>query len=397
MFPLDSLVFDLLFPATARPTPAQVTEGLGGEEVAASRLIIDVDVDLPQIETEVSPTFLLRGRGDRRVFIVDETTAPLRPNRQQPIVARDLRPERDRLVAVVEKTGARLGRLGTFGTWGDAVVVTRSARDLRALALLSWALDPSIDLEGRRRAQQLGQRELEMKLAAYEKRLDELDDATILARIPPGLLEGRGTPEAPIFVVSVLSDRDGSWDIRKSYELEKRLGAIELFSRIPGARQTLAPEPEPQPAAAAPTPAPAPEPPRPAGPPISAVDLGGRVLLRIPGERLDSETITALGKRHVDALTASDQVSRRDRERIEQAGCAFVAPLAFLSEVFIDGKPLDRRRFADEASELAPGVRGLEALLPRYGSVRVLDLDGKRWITSVAAADVGAILPLLRG
>ena len=53
MFPLDSLVLDLIFPATARPTPEQVTEGLGGEEVAQSRLMVDVDVDLPQIEFRV--------------------------------------------------------------------------------------------------------------------------------------------------------------------------------------------------------------------------------------------------------------------------------------------------------------------------------------------------------
>ncbi len=391
MFPLDSLVFDLLFPATARPTPEQVTDGLGGEDVTKSRMIVDVDLDLPQIETEVSPTFILRKRGDRRVFIVDESVAPLRQSRTQPIVAKDLRAEKDRLAAVVEKTGARLGRMGTFGTWGDAVIVTRSARDLRAVMLLSWALDPSMDLDGRRRAQPLGQREMELKLASYDKRLDELDDATILGRVPPAQLERRGTKENPLFVVSVLSDRDGSWDIRKSYELEKRLGALELFSRIPGAKQAPEPEPEPEPVHEEP-----PEPPRPVGPPIHAAEAGGRLILRIPAERLDSELVTALGKRALDVLTPRDEISRRDRDRIEQSGAGFVAPLAFLSEVFIEGKPLDKRRFTDEAQEIAPGVRALEALLPRYGAVRVLEIDGKRWITSETGGDVTLLLPLLR-
>src|SRR5688500_7811893 len=157
MFPLDSLVMDLIFPATARPTPEQVHDGLGGEEVAAARTIIDVDLDLPQIEAEISPTFLIRRRGERRGFIVDEN--PLRESpRSQPIVARDLRPERERLARTVEKTGARLGRLGAFGAWGDAAIVARSPRDLRALALLSWALDPTVDMDGRRRAAQLNQR-----------------------------------------------------------------------------------------------------------------------------------------------------------------------------------------------------------------------------------------------
>jgi hypothetical protein len=361
MFPLDSLVMDLIFPAQ-------------------QRAIIDVDLDLPQIEAEISPTFLLRRRGERRIFIVDEQ--PLRQSpRSQPIVARDLRPERERLARTVEKTGARLGRLGAFGAWGDAVVVARSPRDLRAVALLSWALDPTVDLDGRRRASQLGQREFELKLASFDKRLDELDDATILARVPPASLEKRGPREAPIYVVSVLSDRDGSWDVRKSYELEKRLGAVELFSRIPGAKQTIAPaEPEPPPAAAA-EPPPAPEPPRPQGPPISAADVGGRVILRIPADRLDSETVTALGKRPLDALAAHDPVGRRERHDIEERGCGFVAPLAFLSEVFVEGKPLDRKRFAEESVEVAGG-RALEAHLPRYGAVWVLELDGKRWVTS---------------
>jgi hypothetical protein len=396
MFAVDSLVFDLIFPATARPTPEQVNEGLGGEEVAQSRMIVDIDLDLPQIEAEISPTFLLRKRGERRVWIVDEQAGPLRQSpRSQPIVSRDLRPERERLVAVVEKTGARLGRLGAFGAWGDAVIVGRSARDLRALALLSWALDPTVDLDGRRRATPLSQREFEMKLSSFDKRLDELDDAAILARFPPGTLATRGRKEAPLYVVSVISDRDGSWDVRKSYELEKRVGAVELFSRIPGARQTLiADEPTPRPAAPAaakaapgakpdraPEPAPPPEPPRPAGPPISAVDDGGRVILRIPGDRLDNEALTALGKRLLDVLAAGDQVTRQQRHALEQSGGGFVAPLAFLSEVFLEGRPLDKKRFL-ELSQETDGARVLEALLPRVGAVWVVELDGKRWLTS---------------
>jgi hypothetical protein len=388
MFPRDSLVLDVIFPARARPTAEQVTEGLGGEAVTQSRMIVDIDLDLPQIEAEVSPTFLLRRRGERRVFIVDEASGPLRQSpRTQPIVARDLRPERDRLAAVVEKTGARLGRLGAFGAWGDAVIVARSARDLRAVMLLSWALDPRVDLEGNRRASPLSEQELELKLASFDKRLEEIDDATILSRVPPATLERRGPKDAPLLVVSVLSDRDGSWDVRKSYELEKRVGAIDLFSRIPGARSTAAvaaaePELEPEPE---------PEPPRPAGPPIGSVEIDGRIVLRIPGERLHSETVTALGKRPLDALAQDDPIPRPVRDRIEQTGCGFVAPLEFLSEVFLEGKPLDRRRFEEGATEVAPGVKTLEAHLPRYGGVWVIETAGGRWVTS----EVGRVEPVL--
>jgi hypothetical protein len=388
VFPLDSLVFDLILPATARPTTEDIKEGLGAE-AAKSRLMLDVDLDFPQLEGE-SPTFLLRKRGDRRLLVVDEATAPMRQNpRTQPIVPRDLRPEKDRLAKLVDKMGARLGRMGAFGSWGDAAVVARSGRDLRAVALLSWALDPVTDLEGRRRAQQLSQREFELKLAGFDKRLDELDDATILARVPPATLERRGPKGAELLVVHVLSDRDGSWDLRKSYEAEKRIGAVELFSRLPGARQNVvAAEPE---AEAPPAPS---EPPRPAGPPIRAAVHDGRVVLVIPGERFESETITALGKRPLDALSSSDPVTGKQRDAIHLSGCGFVAPLAFLSEVFVDGKPLDRRRFDAEAIQAGEGTRALVGHLPRFGAVRILERGGKRWVTSELAGDPAPLLAL---
>jgi len=401
MLSLDSLVFDIILPATARPTPEQLVEGLGGEAVAKSRMVLDVDLDVPQLEQEISPTFLLRKRGDRRLLIVGE--GPLRENpRTQAIVAKDLRSEKDRLVSLVDKMGARIGRMGAFGAWGDAVIVCRSPRDLRAVLLLGWALDPVTDLEGRRRGQQLSQREFELKLASFEKRLDELDDAAILSRISPATLEKKGPKGAELLVVSALSDRDGSWDIRKSYELEKRVAALDLFSRIPGAKQSIiAPEAEPTaaPAAAAAAetpeaPEPPPEPPKPAGPPIRAAEIGSRIVLVVPPERLDSDTITTLGKRPIDILTSKDAVTGKQRDSIHQHGAGFIAPLEFLSEVFIEGKPLDKKRFEAEAQTAADGVRTLEAHLPRFGAVRILDKGGKRWITSETTGDAAALLAL---
>lgn len=395
MFALDCLIFDIILPANARPSAAQVTEGLGGEEVAQKRLILDVDLDLPQLEAEISPSFLLRRRGERRILVVDEAGGPLRQDpRTQAVVARDLRAEKDRLANLIAKSGARIGRMGAFGTWGEAAVVARTGRDLRAVLLLGWALDPTLDLDGRQRAQQLSQREFEAKLAAFEKRLDELDDATVLARVPPATLEKRGSVLAgteELLVVHALSDRDGSWDIRKSYELEKRVAATDLFARIVGARQPVVPPAPPEPPA--PPPAAVAETPKPLGPPLRAIDSGGRIVLVIPAERFDSDTITALGRRPLDVITAKDPIAGGQRERIDQHGCGFVAPLAFLSEVFLEGKPLDRRRFETEAAVVGP-ARALEAHLPRYGAVRVIDLGGKRWVTSELNGDPAAVVAL---
>jgi hypothetical protein len=391
MFAIDSLVIDLVFGAAAKLSPEIILDALGGEEVAQTRVIVDPDLDLPQYEMEVSPTVPLRRRGERRLLIVDESVAPLRKDPSaDPIVARDLRSEKQRLVDLVEKTGARLGRLCAFGTWGDAAIVVRSARDLRGLMLLGWALDPTTDIDGRRRATPLSKREFEEKLLAFDKRLDEVPDATLLARIPPGHLERR----TEVLVVDVLSDVDGSWDIRKSYELEKRVSACELFAKIPGARVIPEPEPAPPPPE---TPAPTAAPTPPQGPPIRATHLSGRVFLWIPAERFDLDAISALSRGLWEILKDGDPVSGADKDLLHREGGAFVAPLSFLSEVFLDGKPLDRRRFESEAVVLGEGLRALEAHLPRFGPVRVLDVHGKRFVSSDVGLEPTQLLTLLDG
>src|SRR5262249_15493162 len=143
------------------------------------------------------------------------------------------------------------------------------------------------------------------------------------------------------------------------------------------------------------TPAAAPEPPPPAGPPITAAIVGSRVILKIPAERFDLDAMAALGKKQVELLRPTDDVSGKLKDRIHAEGCGFLAPLAFLSEVFIDGRPLDRKRFDAESKEMAPGARALEAHLPRFGPVRVIDLGGKRWVTSELDAPAAELLALI--
>jgi hypothetical protein len=387
----DSLVIDLVLPANAQPTPEQLIAGLGGEDVAQTRMIVDVDHQLPQYEQEISPTVPLRGQREQRVLVIDDKAGPMRKNpRREPIITRDLRPEKKRAIDLVVNLGARFARVQALGAFGDAVVVVRSARDLRGLMLLGWALDPMTDVDGVRLGRQLGRQEFELKLSAYDKRLDELDDKAILDRVAPAALEKvklEGGKE--LLVVSVISDRDGSWDVRKSYEVEQRVAAIDQFSKIPGARKIIEPPPEARPAPA--DELPRPEPPKPAGPPIVAVDGTAKVILKIPAERFDLDAMTALGRKNLDLIAPHDQISGKQKDRIHHEGCGFVAPLAFLSEVFLDGKPLDKKRFEAEAKPVAGG-RALEAHLPRFGAVQVIDLGGKRWVSSEPAADV---LPLI--
>lgn len=399
MLALDSLVIDLIFQKDAPLDPDTLIDALGGEEAVASRKILDPDMQDPRFEMEVSPSMPFRRRGERRLMIVDDSVAPMRQDpRRDMVVPIDLRGEKERLIHLCEVLDVRLGRIFALGSWGSAVTVARSARDLRAISLLLWALNPMIDVDGNRRASQLTQSEFEAKLAAYEKRLDELDDSEILAALDDDVLERRDG----LLVVDLLED-DGTWDVRKSHEVEQALAAMDRFSMIPGAPASPK-KPDEKPArdtaargqaagdrAAAAPPAEAP------AQRITAAEVGGRVLLLVPAERFDLDVAAALGKGDFDAvLHRADDIPGPTRDRIYHDGAEFAAPLEFLSEVFVSGKPLSRPEFDAKATQLAEGVRAMEVHCPRFGPVMLLDVAGRgRFITSArdAAAEVVQHLP----
>jgi hypothetical protein len=397
MLALDSLVTDLIFAGNAAIDQKTLIEGLGGQEVLEKRQLIDVDRLDPRAEMELSPSMPFRHRGERRLLMIDDSVAPLRPDPEKDlIVPLDLRPFKEALIHMCETLPLRAGRLFALGSWGDAVMITRSAEDLRAIALIPWALDPQTDVDGKRRQTPLSQKEFEAKLMAYEKRLEELDEAGILARlaaVPPGIInfERRGE----LFIVDVL-EVDGTWDLRKSLVMEAQLAAVDRFSMIPGAPSIAPPAPippgakppaaKPAVAVASPVHAPAPAPPaEPQGPPIQGRELDGTVVLVIPGERLDGDVIAALGKRDWDhVVRRGDHLPGALRDRLHQAGGAWVAPLEFLSEVFVDGKPLSKALLEADGATPAAGVRTLEVHYPRFGPVMLVDVAGKgRFVTSL--------------
>jgi hypothetical protein len=409
MLALDSLVTDLMFNKGAVIDPETLITAIGGEDVAENRKILDPDMQDPRFEMELSPSMPFRQRGERRLMIIDDSVAPMRKDpRSDLVVPLDLNAEKERLIGMCEALDVRLGRLFALGSWGDAVMVARSARDLRGIALLHWLLDPTLDVDGHKRAGRLSPTEFETKIAAYEKRLDELDEDEIIACMRAARFERRGE----LLIVDVLED-DGTWDLRRSFALEQSLAALERFSRIPGAPaspRTGKPAPAAPghtgktaktatTAAAATTPGPAvavAEPPPSA--PLSAGEIDGRVVLVFPAERFDLDAAAALGKRDYDAiLHRSDPVSGAMRDRIYSEGADFVAPLEFLSEAFVDGKPLARPQFEAGATTLSEGVRSMEVHCPRFGSVALLEVAGRgRFITSVRSdpARVLGLLPL---
>ncbi len=381
MLALDSLVTDLIFKQGATLDQKVLIDALGGPEAAKLKKLLDPDMLDPRMEMELSPSMPFRRRGERRLMIIDDS-APLREDPQEPMINVDLRPAKEALIAMCLALPVRLGRLFSLGAWGDAVLVARDARDLRAISLLAWALDPTVDLDGKRRASQLTKQEFEAKIHAYEKRVEELDDHQILGNLAGLTFERRGE----LLVVDVL-EADGTWDQRKSMAMEAQLSALDRFSMIPGAPS--APRPG-ELRAAAPTPTPAPSvakapPPPPKGPPLDATEVNGTVMLVFPPERFDLDVAAALGKRDWDAvLNSGDKLSGSLRDRIQRDGAAWIAPLEFLSEVFIDGKPLSKPLFEAGAQQVAGDARVLEVHFPRFGPVLLLDVAGKgRFVSSM--------------
>ena len=405
MLQADTLVTDLIFQANATLDQKSLIAGLGGDEALAGKKMLDPDMLDPRAEMELSPSMPFRRRGERRLLMIEDAAAPLRPDPNDPIIPVDLRPHKEALIAMVQQLPVRLGRLFSLGTWGDAVIVARNARDLRGVALISWALDPQVDIDGKRRQSRLSQQEFEAKILAYEKRLEELDEQDILAGLSVATFERRGE----LLVVDVL-EPDGTWDQRKSILLEAQLAAVERFSLIPGApsaklptdgarpradtqggphREASAPAGKassaPPPAAAA---APEPPPPEPKGPPLAAKEIGDRLVIVFPPERFDLDVAAALGKGDWDAvIRRSDKLSGATRDKIHRQGAAWVAPLEFLSEVFVDGKPLTRSAFDQDATQVKDGVRALQVHFPRFGPVTLVDVAGKGRFVSTLGAD----------
>ena len=383
MLQLDSIVTDLIFQATAAPDQKALIDGLGGEEVLQTKQLLDVDRLDPRAEMELSPSMPFRRRGERRLMLIDDQASKPRQDPQtDPLIQVDLRPFKEQLIKTCQALPIRLGRVFALGSWGDAVLVARDVRDLRGICLLPWALDPQMDVDGKRRQTPLSQKEFEAKLLAYEKRLEELDEQQILARLTGVSFERRGD----VVVVDVL-EPDGTWDQRKSMLMEQQLAAVETFSLIPGAPSSTAKKAEPAPKkeekkAAAPAPAPAK--PEPKGPPISAKEIDGQVVLVFPAERFDLDVAAALGKRDWDTVVRrSDNLPGALRDKIQRDGASWIAPLEFLSEVFVEGKPLTKAEFEKNAQPV-DGARALEVHFPRFGDVVLFDVPGKgRFVTSL--------------
>jgi hypothetical protein len=112
-----------------------------------------------------------------------------------------------------------------------------------------------------------------------------------------------------------------------------------------------------------------------------------------PAERFDLDVAAALGKRDWDQVVRrTDNVSGAMRDKIHRDGANWIAPLEFLSEVFVEGKPLTKAEF-EKSATTASGVRSMDVHFPRFGPVTLLEIAGKgRFVTSLDSAERAAQL-----
>ena len=121
---------------------------------------------------------------------------------------------------------------------------------------------------------------------------------------------------------------------------------------------------------------------------ISTSEVDGKIVLVFPADRFDLDVAAALGKRDWDQVVRrSDNLAGALRDKIHRDGAGWIAPLEFLSEVFVDGKPLTKAEF-EKAATTANGVRSLDVHFPRFGPVTLLEIAGKgRFVTSLDSAE----------
>jgi hypothetical protein len=108
------------------------------------------------------------------------------------------------------------------------------------------------------------------------------------------------------------------------------------------------------------------------------------LLIFFPPSRFDLEVAAHLGKKDWSAiLRDEDKMDGADKDTLYQHGADFVAGVEFLSEVFVEGKPLGKAEFEAGASISDSGLRSMEVHFPRFGPVMLISRpDGSRLVTS---------------
>ena len=376
------LVLDLIFSAKAEMDSETFVSAFGGEDALKTYTILDPDTQDPRLEMELSPSYPFRKQHERRLLVIDNDFGALKQNENELLVSKDLRTKKKQLLDLCKALPLRFARLFSLGTWGDAVWISKNAKDFRGIALMSWALDPQTDVDGKKRETPLNQNEFETKLQAYEKRIDELDEKAILGNCGPASI----TRDGEHIVIDVL-DNDGHWNLGDSSRLEQSMAALESFSMIAGAPSSGKPSSKEESKTTPPSSKEKSNPPLESKQnltPIEFKEIDGNVLLVIPESRFDLDFAAKLGKKDWETVLGYlPSISGVQKDLVYRQGLDFLTAIDFFSEVILDGVPLDKKSFLEKANEHSSGIKTMQVRFPRYGEVQLLqNSKNQKWITS---------------
>ena len=374
------LVLDIIFDAKSEIDSDSFVAAFGGEDLLKTYTIFDPDTQDPRLEMELSPSYPFRRQRERRLMIIDNDFGALKQKEDQLVVTKDLRDKKKQLLDLFKNLPLRFARLFSLGTWGDAVWISKDAADFRAISLLGWALDPNTDEDGKTRETPLNQREFEAKLQAYPKRIEELDEETILQNIGSATL----TKDEDHIVIDVL-DEKGHWNLEDSARLEESMAALTSFSMIPGAPQVQANRDEPKTPQTESVPTSDEDSDKKNDlDPITFKIIEGQMLLLIPDSVFDLAFAAKIGKKDWETVLGHvPTLSGAQKDLVYKQGLDFLTPIEFFSEVMLDGTPLTKKAFQDMAVETKAGVKTMQVRFPRFGEVQLLQTpDQKKWITS---------------
>jgi hypothetical protein len=354
VFPKGALYFDLIFPVP--PSSQALTQVLG----RAAQMFGAVEAD-EEIE-RLQPRIPIMKPTDRRLLLGQVMGTSLIE------ASPELKTFLQLMLALIDRTGARVGTVGCWGDPGFFGAASKDRNDLASLALMGWVGADEYDLNFGTTGPK----------ATSEQKLAEVPDK--YKKIVEAKLEGQlgAAPVGPYHLLDLLGKLGGYGQEEYKDWLKRCFVAFKIAAAPPPPPKAAEPPPE------------APK------MPIRATELDGKPVLIVPKERFGVSMFEGIAKGRLEVLHKIDQVPSRVQEEVARKRVPFLAELPSLTELFSEGRPLDKTTAAKLLEPVSDGYSTFIAQMPRFGRVRVIGRDESWWFFSDAEAEAKGLLGLLR-
>jgi hypothetical protein len=353
VFPKGALYFDLIFPTP--PSSQALAQVLG----KAVQMFGAVEAD-EEIERKL-PRLPIMKPTDRRLLlgqVVGTSLVEASP---------DLKTFLQLMLGLIDRTGARVGTVGAWGDPGFFGAASKDRNDLAALALMGWVDASEYDLNFGTTGPK----------ATRDQKLAEIPDK--YKKIVEAKLEGQlgAMAVGPYHLLDLLGKLGGYTPEEHKDWLKRCFVAFKIASAPPPPPKAAEPPPEPPKA------------------PIRAAELDGKPVLLVPKERFGVSTFEGIAKGRLEILHKIDQVPGRVQEEVARKRVPFLAELPSLTELFYEGRPLDKSAASKLLEPVSDGYATFVAQMPRFGRVRVIGRGDSWWFFSDAEVEAKELLGLL--